>query len=71
MIIRDHNITTDTPADNVPCAIFHDKYDLESLFFLVVTTVACDSGGQGTCAGSKVHDLGTIEDDYFLVFVGW
>lgn len=36
----------------------------------MVTTVACDSGGKGTCAGSEVHDLGTVEDDYFLVFVG-
>lgn len=70
MIVRDHNIPTDTSADDIACAVLDDKHDLEALLFFVVTTVACDSGGKGTCAGGEVHDFGTVEDNYFLVFVG-
>lgn len=70
MIVCDHNIPTDTSPNNVAGTVLDDEHDLEPLLFFVVATVACDSGGEGTCAGGKIHDFGTIEDDYFLVFVG-
>jgi len=70
MIVCDHNIPTDTSSDDVASAVLDDKHDLEALLFFVVTTVACDSGGEGACAGSKIHDFGAVEDDYLLVFVG-
>jgi len=35
-----------------------------------MTAITCDSCREGTLAGSKGDEFGTVEDDYFLGFVG-
>jgi hypothetical protein len=70
VVIGDHDVSRDTLSDYDACVVFYDEDDFEALFFFVVATVACDSGREGTCCLCEIHDFGTIEDDYFLVFIG-
>ena len=70
MIVCDHNIPAYTLSDEVTLRVFDDKDDFEALLFLVVAAIACDSGGERTCALREIDDFGTVENYYFLVFVG-
>jgi hypothetical protein len=71
MIVGDHDVSTETPSNDLAAVIFNFKDDFEALFFFVVATVAGYSGWQGTCSGCKIDYFRTIEDYYFLVFVSW
>jgi hypothetical protein len=70
MIVRNHDIPRKTSSNYCTSEIFYFEDNFETLFFFVVATVAGYSSWEGTLTGAEVDYFGTVEDYYFLVFVG-
>jgi hypothetical protein len=70
VIVRNHNIPRKTSSDHRTSEIFYFEDYLEALFFFVVAAVAGYACWEGTLTGCEIDYFGTVEDYYFLVFVG-